>query len=335
MTLLALDIGGANLKAADGLGFAVSQPFPLWQKPADLSPALAALIARAPPAERLAVTMTGELADCFETKAEGVSYIVETVRQAAGNRQVLVYLVDGSLVAPDVACHQPQLAAASNWHALARFAGRFCQSASALLIDVGSTTTDIIPLINGNVAAQGTTDTERLAVGELVYSGVVRNPVCAVVDALPWRGRQVPIAQEVFATTRDAYLLLGDLAEDATDCQTADGRPATRAAARNRLERMICADRGTFSDDDALAAATAVSRGQLSKLGIAARNVLRRFAEPPATVILAGQGEFVGRRLCERLQLNSTIVSLAEELGGGVSQVAPAHALAVLGRELL
>ncbi|HEV3025591.1 MAG TPA: hydantoinase/oxoprolinase family protein [Pirellulales bacterium] len=333
MSLLALDVGGANLKAADGLGFALSEPFPLWQRPTELAAALAALIGRAPPSEKLVVTMTGELADCFQTKAEGVAHIALAVQQAAGGRPVSVYLVDGSLVSVDAACRQPLLAAASNWHALASFAARYCGTGSGLLVDMGSTTTDIIPLTNGSVVAQGQTDPERLASGELVYTGVARSPVCAVVDALPWRGRQVPVAQELFATTRDAYLLLGDLPEDVVDCQTADGRPATRAAARDRLARMICADRETFSEEDAVAAAEAVSRGQLSQLGIAARNVLRRLSAPPQTIIISGQGEFLIRRLCQRLQVPATIVSFADELGKDVSQAAAAHALAVLARE--
>src|SRR5581483_10394231 len=183
MTLLALDIGGANLKAADGLGFALSEPFPLWQRPAELAAAVTSIIGRAPPSEKLVVTMTGELADCFQTKAEGVSHIARAAQQAAGDRPVLVYLVDGSLAPVDEACQQPLLAAASNWHALASFAARYC-SGPGLLVDIGSTTTDIIAFANGAVVAQGQTDPERLASGELVYTGVVRSPVCAVVDAL-------------------------------------------------------------------------------------------------------------------------------------------------------
>lgn len=333
MPLLALDIGGANLKAADGGGFAVSRPFLLWQRPAELAAALTALLADAPRADKLVVTMTGELADCFETKAAGVNHILTAAEEAARGSAVLVYLVDGSIASVEAARRQPLLAVASNWHALARFAGRYCTANTGLLIDVGSTTTDVIPLMRSQPAAVGMNDTERLASGELVYTGVERSPVCAVVDALPWRNRQVPVAQELFATTRDAYLVLGDLPEDQSDRQTADGRPATRAAARDRLARMICADRESFSDDDASAAAAAVARAQLSKLGIAARGVLRRLPEPPATVVLCGQGEFVARRLCERLQIASSIVSLAEQLGSSVSRAAPARALAVIARE--
>lgn len=335
MPLLAFDIGGANLKAANGEGFADSEPFPLWKKPAELAAVLAAIIARAPPAEQIAVTMTGELADCFETKGDGVAHIVSAAQQAAGKRSLHIYLVDGSFALPEVARRQPLLAAASNWHALARFAGRYCQTSTGLVIDIGSTTSDIIPLVSGGVATEGRTDTERLAAGELVYTGVTRSPLCAVVDALPWRGRQVPVAQELFATTRDAYLLLSDMPEDSSDRMTANGRPATRAAARDRLARMICADRDMFSEEDALAAAAAVARGQLSKLGIAARNVLRRLPDPPGTIIVSGQGEFLARRLCERLQVNATIVSLADKFGAEVSHVAPAHALAVLAKERL
>jgi probable H4MPT-linked C1 transfer pathway protein len=335
MTLLALDIGGANLKAADGRGFAVSRPFPLWQRPAELATALAELLAASPPADKLVVTMTGELADCFDTKADGVHQILTSAQQAAGGKEVLTYLSDGSLVAIEAARRQPLLAAASNWHALARFASRFCSGKTGLVIDICSTTTVLIPIIDGQPAAAGTNDTERLASGELVYTGVERSPICAVVDSLPWRDRQVPVAQEVFATTRDAYLLLGDLSEDTDDRQTANGRPATRKAARDRLARMICADCDTYTDDDAMLSAGAVTRTQLSKLGIAARGVLRRLPEPPSNVVLSGQGEFLARRLCERLQLSATLVSLSDTLGASISRVAPAHALAVIARELL
>ncbi|HVW36381.1 MAG TPA: hydantoinase/oxoprolinase family protein, partial [Pirellulales bacterium] len=133
MRLLALDIGGANLKAADGLGYAASQYFPLWQKPGELSAALAGLIAAAPQADRFVATMTGELADCFATKAEGVSAILAALVAAAEPRELLVYLTDGSFVAPKYAGERPLLAAASNWHALASFAGRFAPQGPSLL----------------------------------------------------------------------------------------------------------------------------------------------------------------------------------------------------------
>ncbi len=333
MNWLAIDIGGANLKAADGLGYAVSEPFALWQQSRKLADALRAVIAGAPKADHIALTMTGELADCFATKTEGVTAIVQALVTAVDGRHARVYLTDGKIVAPQIALRQPLLAAASNWHVLARFAGRFAPLGCSLMVDVGSTTCDIIPLNNGKPVGVGRTDTERLLCGELIYTGVVRSPICGVVNMLPYRGKTCPVAQELFATTYDAYLLSGELPEDSKARFTADGRPGTKAHARDRMARMICADRDTFTEDDATTAAQAVSNGQLSKLIVAAGQVLAGLPQRPSTVIISGQGEFLARRLITRLALGSKVVSLAQEIGDSASHCAPAHALAVIARE--
>jgi len=338
MNFLALDIGGANLKIADGKGFSVSRPFPLWKEPARLAEVLRALLAESPRAEVLAVTMTGELADCFATKAEGVNAILDAVEQAAAGREVLVYLCDGRLVAVQAARAETLLAGASNWHALADFVRRFCRGESGLLIDIGSTTSDIIPVGRKGIPvgpakpqAIGRTDPERLISGELVYTGVERSPVCAVVRELSWRGEACPVAQEVFATTLDAYLLLGDLAEDAEDFQTADGRSRTKKNALGRLARAICADVTMFSGEDGKRAAEAIREAQLDQLAAAAKRLLPH--SPLTTIILSGQGEFLARQLAERIDHRGSIISLAEHLGPNVSRCACAHALATLARE--
>jgi probable H4MPT-linked C1 transfer pathway protein len=338
MKWLALDIGGANLKGADGRRWTASGYFPLWRQYADLPAAIAELLSAAPDgcrADGIAVTMTGELADCFVTKRQGVDSIVGAVEQASAGRTVRIYTTDGTWVAPDEARQQPLRVAAANWHALARFAVRWVQGESGLLVDIGSTTSDIVPLCDGAPAPAARTDTDRLACGELVYTGVQRSPVCAVVPSLPWRDMQVPVAQELFATTWDAYLMLGDLPEEPQATHTADGRPATRAHARQRLARCICADAESFTDADALHAAEAVARAQLSRLGIAAQGVLRRMARRPSVVVVSGQGEFLARRLVERLRIDAQVCALSQRLGPEASRCATAHALAVLAHEEL
>src|SRR5436190_20586903 len=228
MSLLGIDIGGANLKAADGRGWARSVPFALWRNPQGLAQQLGQLVESSPAADRLVVTMTGELCDCFSSKAEGVRHILDSIQIAADSREVCVYSVDGSFMTAIEARESSQLAAASNWHALAKFACRFVSAQAGLLIDVGSTTTDVIPLVDGRVAARGRNDTERLLSRELLYLGVGRTPICALTDALPLRGQLCRMAAEVFATAADAYLLLGDLNEDLEADWTADGRPLTK-----------------------------------------------------------------------------------------------------------
>jgi hypothetical protein len=344
MTWIGLDIGGANLKVADGHGYAHSEPFPLWRQPDRLPDALKKLLASAATELRvesdhlqLAVTMTGELADCFLTKAEGVRAIVRAAEQAAAGRSMQVYLTDGRFVPAADALGETLLAAASNWHALARFACPYCRGEHGLLIDIGSTTCDIIPL--GKIStdflpvAMGRTDPERLVAGELVYTGVQRSGVHGVVRELPWRGAMCPVAQEHFATTADAYVLLEEISEEAGNRDTADGRPRTKEFAQARLARTLCADTTLFSQADALRAARVVRDAQLDQLEEAVRHVLSRSVPPPTVVVLSGEGEFLARHLLDRLSWDGAMVSLAAELGDLTSRCGPAHALAVLARE--
>lgn len=333
MSWLGLDIGGANIKVADGNGFAVSSAFPLWQRPQQLAELLRRLIAGAPKADHLAATMSGELADCYVTKSEGVQAIVQAFITGADGRHARIYLNNGTLVAPQIALKQPLSAAAANWHALTRFVGRYVPQGSGLLIDIGSTTCDIVPLADGKPAMTALTDPERLLASELVYTGVERSPVCALVNSLPWRKQQCPTAHELFATTWDAYLTLGDLPEELHSTHTADGRPATKEAARDRLARSICADREMFDDRDALAAAEAIARSQLAKIAVAIGQVLGRLPAAPQAIVISGRGEFVARRALERMKVAAKIISLESELGPALSRSATAHALAVIARE--
>lgn len=333
MPWLGLDIGGANIKLADGHGYARSQPFALWQRPDDLAEELRRLVAEAPPCDHLAVTMTGELADCFQTKAEGVQRILAAVEQAAGGRGTRIYLTCGDFEGVSVARQRIAEVAAANWHAVARFSGRFAPSGPAILVDLGSTTCDVIPLRNGAPCAAGRDDTQRLRNGELVYSGVVRTPLCGLVNHISWRGVHYPVAREWFATTRDVYLLTGELPEDPLDRDTADGQPATPDAARTRLARMICADATLFTLDDATLAARAIATTQAGQIADGIRQVAAGLGHPPGTMIVSGQGEFLAARAVHLAQQNANVVSLSRELGECISRCAPAHAVAVLAAE--
>jgi (4-(4-[2-(gamma-L-glutamylamino)ethyl]phenoxymethyl)furan-2-yl)methanamine synthase len=333
MTWLALDVGGANLKSADGRGFAESRSFPLWQRPGELAAELAALVADGPPCKRLVATMTGELADCYETKAAGVRAITDALVAVAAGRPLAIYATTGEFLTPVAAIERPVAVAASNWHALAAFAATLISSGSALLLDIGSTTADIIPLSPTGPAATGNTDPDRLLSGELVYTGVERTPVGAIVRTLPWRGADCSVATELFATSSDAYIMLGELLEDVNNRETADGRSRTRAASRARLARMICADTTMYSEDDAMRAAEAIRAAQVAQLTAAANQVLARMAEPLATLIFSGHGEFLAKALQPHLALGPRppeVLSLNMVLGPHVSRCAPAHALAVL-----
>lgn len=332
---LAFDIGGANLKAADGLGYVDIARFPLWSDPDSLHHHLRSMIADAPLCDRIAITMTGELADCFASKSAGVDHILKEVERAADGRHTRVYLTSGKFVTPAAARLRPLETAASNWRAMSQFALRFVNDRPALLIDIGSTTCDFIPLRNGEVAATGATDTQRLLSGELLYTGVERSPVCGIVMEVKYRGQTCPVAQEFFAQTLDAYLLLGMISEAPLSTATADGKPATRVAARTRIGRMICADDTEFHHRDAVQIATQIGVAQCARVIHAMKKLVATLPVRPEVVVTSGRGEFLARQALRKVLAEAEVVSLNRKLNKKVSRCATAHALAVLARESL
>jgi probable H4MPT-linked C1 transfer pathway protein len=321
--ILGLDIGGANLKAADAGGRAVTVSFPLWKQPDRLADALHDLLEKFSPADALAVTMTGELCDCFPNKRQGVAHILEATERVAAGRPLLIWTNEGRFVDPAAARQRPLPIAAANWLALATIAGRWAPSGAALLIDVGSTTTDIIPLWDGRPVPHGRTDPERMRTGELVYTGVRRTPLCALLPGT---------AAEWFATTLDVYLVLGNISEDSGDCDTADGRPATVSAAEARLARMRCADLETSTPQECRAMAEEVMVRQSLLLQDAIARVSLRLPQLPRTFVLSGSGEFLARKGLPREE-GVRVASLAQELGPDLSTAACAYAVVVLASE--
>ncbi len=335
MSILGLDIGGANIKGADEAGRTVSRPFAMWKRHEQLADEIASILAEFPQTEHVAVTMTAELADCFATKSEGVRFILDAVESSAGSSQIDVWTTAGRFISAKEAASQPMLVAAANWHALATWCGREFLAPtrhSSLLLDIGTTTTDIIPLVEGRPVAQGLTDVARLQTGELSYSGVKRTPLCAIAHAVPFRDGYCPLAAELFATTLDVYLLLNEIAEDTKDLETANGKPATKAAAHDRLARCLCCDRDEVSFDEAVQIARFLADVQRQRLAGSLERVAARFETPVETVIVSGSGSFLARRLVaeNRRTVTAKIVSLDEQLTPGIAEAACAYAVAQL-----
>lgn len=301
------DVGGAHLKAArlDASGRVVGvwqEPCALWRGLDRLETALARILARADgPAASHGVTMTGEMTDLFATREEGVAALAATMAERLAPAPTRFYAgaagwVDGAGIAAAA-----RLVASANWHATARLvAGRVGEG---LLVDIGSTTTDIIPLAAGSVAATGATDAERLAAGELVYTGVARTPLMALAERAPVAGRWLSLMAEHFATTADVYRVLGWLPESADLHDSADGGPKTAAASLRRLARMVGMDAEDAPEAAWVQLAAWFARAQLSRIETGIQQVLSRaLPGPDAPLVLAGAGAFLGPRLGARLE---------------------------------
>lgn len=325
------DIGGVNTKAAyvrDGSILDVrSHPFEIQRAPRAL-PSLLQRIARelgAEPGCAHAVTMTAELSQLFRTKREGVSAIVDAVEHAFPGEPLSVYAVDGRFLPPREARASPLRVAAANWSATATMVA--AHWSDAILIDVGTTTTDIIPIAGGRVVAEGWTDPDRLRTGELVYVGAVRTPVEALVHEVPLGDAMAGVSAESFALAGDVHLWRGDLAPADYTAPTPDGRPATREHAHERLARVVCADREMLDERAIDAIADYVARAEVDRI---ARALARVHGQHPSIplVIAAGLGAFLALAAAHQARLPT--IRLADELGGAAARSAPAAAVALL-----
>ena len=323
------DIGGVNTKAVrlgrSGAPIARSAPLEMEREAGSLAPTLRRLAASlgGGPATH-AVTMTAELSQAFRTKREGVGFVLAALGAAFPGEAVRVYTVDGRFLDPAEARERPLEVAAANWAATARFVGR--EIADCLLVDIGTTSTDVIPIVGGEPAALGRSDPERLLSGELVYTGALRTPVEAVARTVPLWGGHCPLAPERFALIGDVYLWVGAL--DAADYSITppDGRPATREFAGERLARSVCADAEMLDEDAVGDIARALAEAQLESVMAAMRRVLARHGGLRRAVV-TGLGDFIAAEAVRRLGLEP--IPLADRLGDA-ARTAPAAAVAWL-----
>ncbi len=334
------DVGGVQIKAARvescaGVTRCVQttvRPFEVWRGRERLPQMLqdVARELRVRPTVPLALTMTAELSDAFRSKREGVLFVMDAFKAALPGSRVSVLDSSGELVAVGEARGRPLDFAATNWVASALFAASRVDA--CILIDVGSTTTDIVPIREGRLACEGRTDLARLSAGELVYTGVLRTNPNTLTSSVPVRGRPCRVAAEQFAIMADAYVLLGRLREDEYTCPTPDGRGTSREECGERLARLVCGDREMLSETEVVGVARYAVERQLQAVSEGVLQVLSRWdadGAPVAPVAPAGAGAFLAAEVAGRLGLAVLPAgSVWGEEGAMLPAAAAAHLLA-------
>lgn len=337
-TVIGWDIGGAHLKAAwaeqGRLRDAVQVPCRLWQGIGELDAALSAVLERLPADADHVVTMTGELVDLFDDRTQGVHTLIDRMGAALPRERLRIYAGRRGLLSPPEARGHVMEVASANWMATAAVVAR--RLPAALLVDMGSTTTDIVPVRDGAVAARGVTDHERMAVEELLYTGLTRTAVMAMERTALVAGERLPMMAEYFATSADLYRVLGRLDEAADQHPAADNGPKTVEASLRRLARMVGHDAGDYGPAVWRAMAGDLAEGQLRRIHDAACRVLSAGAPllpDDAPVVGAGVGRAVVKEVAVRLGRPyrdfSDVVGASGQ--GWVASCAPAAAMALLG----
>jgi (4-(4-[2-(gamma-L-glutamylamino)ethyl]phenoxymethyl)furan-2-yl)methanamine synthase len=336
---LGWDIGGAHLKAAlvrhSCVMAAAQVPCELWRGLESLDQSYAALPDWTHGRACHAITMTGELCDFFPDRSTGVTMLANWAFDKLSSNAVVYGGRAGFLGAAEISTHVIDVASA-NWHATARLVGLSLQE--AIVCDIGSTTTDLIPISGGAPIAEGYTDAERLACGELVYTGVVRTPLMALARSVPFTGRVTGVVAEHFATIADVYRLLGCLPADVDQQGTADARGKSLAETCGRLARMIGRDAADASAAEWKELARHFAELQLGHIESAVLEVLSRRNLPrEAPMVGCGVGRFVARKLAKRLGRPyrdlSSLLATGPGAGSWVASYATAAAVALLAEQ--
>lgn len=343
-----VDIGGANTKTAlvevapEG-GYrprwTLSTPFNVRAHAADLDQELGRLLAEqrrrgeAAGAEATGVTLTAESVGIFPTLAAGVTRVLGIAAAVVGGAPAWVVDSAGELRSLAEAVLDPLAVASANWAATARLVGP-CLG-TGLVVDVGSTTTDVIPVRDGRPASRGRTDLERLASGELVYTGMLRSYLPAFARRLPLGdGRRVRVASELRCLAADLHVLLGHIPEQEMP-HPYTGRPlaVTRAQARENLARALCSDTTQLTEADLSAAAEAAVDEQVELVAEGIREVMAAQGFSPGETRAVAIG--MGRRhlaLPALQRAGARVLAVDQEDGGDLD---PAVAVAVLAGERL
>jgi len=337
MTVIGWDIGGANLKLAQLEGERIAKvaqiPCSIKQDRSKFDDALGQALTLVPKASLHAVTMTGELSDVFANRNEGVAYLVALMQAASAGQELLIYGGRAGFLSAEDARLRVQDVASANWHASAALVT--AHAGEALLVDIGTTTTDLIPVAANEVAANGYSDGERLTEGELIYAGVVRTPVMAIAREVPFRGRMQGVAAERFATMADVYRLTGELTEDKDPYPTPDQRGKSRGESAARLARMLGRDEAEGADGDWMAVAHYFAACQLGQIEAAATSLIAREGlSAGAPIVGAGCGRFIAKRLAAqrgRAYLDFVeLIEVDDAAGDLAASCAPAVAVALL-----
>lgn len=323
LNVLGLDVGGANLKLVIVNSDIRYQTvyYPLWKRENlyTLSDKLRE-ICNEVKLDVVCTVMTAEICDTFRKKDYGVEFIENTVKRAFPEAKHYFINLSGEL--KEEAKPRMEFAAA-NWVASVKFLTNL--SDSFIFVDIGTTTTDIIPVKGKILAAKN--DYYRLRRGELVYLGMLRTPVFHVLKYS--RVLHAPLIPEFYACVGDALLLTGDIKSKDYICETPDGRGISRKECMQRIARQFCCDAhelGNLVMDVAYEIRDELVRSISTALDWQAEKW--QIDE----VFACGKGDFIVREAARSSGLKCRLI---RDEFGDVSDTFPAFACAMLAKSKL
>ncbi|MFX1511409.1 MAG: hydantoinase/oxoprolinase family protein [Promethearchaeota archaeon] len=342
MRTLGLDVGGANTKMVVinhkrdrmDLEFGYSAYFPFWEKKNEFKDFLKKIKnSKLVDVATVGVTMTAELSDCFDTKAEGVEYITRALDSVFPDARF--YSVVGEFLTAKDAINQWNKISAANWHATASLVGK--NFPNCLFIDIGSTSTDIIPIIDGTPTTNGKDDVTRTIYSELLYTGALRTNLIALtgMERIPFRDTTIRGSSEYFACTADVYRVLGFIDDDEYTIDTPDGRGTSVEECLSRIAKFICGDLHVIERSILIELCENLMKRQINIITTAIQEVLDIHGlGHDLLMTITGSGFFLAEKAIEKAGFKNCLVLNSQHAGiTGDIEFSPALAIAVLVKE--
>lgn len=275
--------------------------------------------------------MTAELSDAFRTKRDGVNHILDSATQAFNTNVFSVLTIKSKLISINEAKANPFQVAGANWVATGWLVSQKVKN--CIVIDVGSTSTSIIPIINGKIVAKGINDFEKLLAGELVYTGSLRTNIATIVNKIPIRKSQSAISAEFFSQAGDIHLILGNITEKEYSVETPDKRGKKIIDAMERLARVVCGDLELLKRFEIEEMATYIYSKQIMQIMNGLKKVSSRLNiinKKEIPVIVTGIGKnFLARKAAKKLRFKK-IIDINQIIKNNTFIASPAVGVAIM-----
>ncbi len=296
MKIVGWDIGGANLKASiinfKNYKIKSNQIYcPIWLNIDNLRKSIISIKNNFGNCDYHAVTMTAELVDIFKNKKKGVKKIIELFCKIFPEKKVFFYSINENFLKRKDAILNTDNISSMNWHASASFISKYIKN--CILVDIGSSTTDIVPIKNKKIVVKGFNDSERLSNGELIYSGVLRTPITSIVKNLHLKKKKHILIQENFADIADVYRILNKLPKNMDLISTQDKKPKNPVASARRIARLLAKDYKDEKFKDWKKISIEIENTQKKIFRNAIEKIKKKFFKKNIPIIGLGVGSFL------------------------------------------
>ena len=249
------------------------------------------------------ITITAESCDNFKDRSCGILEILNKCNLFI-NGNNLYYTNLNTYIDFNNAIKSTENLFSTNWILTSKFLDT--QNNIDLIIDVGSTTTDFIH--KGINIENNINDYKRLSNHTLLYLGVVRTPLSMMTNAISFNGTNVPLINEVFATTGDVFNITNDIDFSELDYLGSDDLKFTKENSLVRIARIIGLDFDETYKNNLINVSNQFKELYISKI-INNIKIIFKNNINDLTISSVGEGRFLIKEMCKKYNIKYRLIN--------------------------